>query len=123
MGITFSDVPASNWAERFIYFLAERGIVEGVGNHRFEPDRDVSIGEFCAMAVRAANIRSVLEDEGSYNHLFRKYTNYVRDKGIHVLSEVKPSTTLSSAQIERGIQRQFAFNVAWRAVASSSCGR
>ena len=37
-GSTFSDVPASHWANKYVEFCASKGIVAGVGNGKFNPD-------------------------------------------------------------------------------------
>ena len=87
---------------------AGRGIVEGVGNHKFEPDRDVSIGEFCAMAVRVANITSVIDTPES-TPWSKKYVDYVKN----IMKITLPPGNLTDV-----IQRQYAFHIAWKIVAS-----
>ena len=37
-GTTFSDVPASHWANKFVEYCAAQGIVAGVGDGKFNPD-------------------------------------------------------------------------------------
>lgn len=37
-GTTFSDVPASHWANKFVEYCASKNIVAGVGNGKFNPD-------------------------------------------------------------------------------------
>lgn len=48
----FSDVPAGHWAQTAIEDMAARGIVQGVGGERFDPDSPVTSAEFCAMLTR-----------------------------------------------------------------------
>ena len=37
-GSTFSDVPASHWANKYVEYCASKGIVSGTGNGAFNPD-------------------------------------------------------------------------------------
>ena len=37
-GSTFSDVPASHWANKYVEYCASKGIVAGVGSGKFNPD-------------------------------------------------------------------------------------
>ncbi|MFD2333524.1 S-layer homology domain-containing protein [Cohnella sp. GCM10020058] len=49
---SFVDVPNTHWASAYIESLASRGIMEGVGNGKFAPDRSVTRAEFAAMLFR-----------------------------------------------------------------------
>jgi predicted chitinase len=102
--LRFSDVPASHWAAKYIYFLENRGIVSGIGNNSFTPERLVTIGEFCTMAVKAANITT--------NDRFA----YVKNRGIRLHST-------DGFTENTHIQRQYAFNVAWNIIHGISLGR
>lgn len=48
----FSDVPADHWAASSIAQMAEAGVMTGVGNGQFAPDKTISNAEFIAMIVR-----------------------------------------------------------------------
>ncbi len=48
----FTDVPPDFWAFRWIEEAYKRGIVKGVGNGKFAPNREVTRGEFTVMLVR-----------------------------------------------------------------------
>ena len=37
-GSTFSDVPASHWANKYVEYCASKGIVSGVGSGKFDPN-------------------------------------------------------------------------------------
>lgn len=50
----FSDVPAGAWCADEIYRAAELGLMVGVGDGKFEPERPVTRGELAAVAVRLA---------------------------------------------------------------------
>jgi hypothetical protein len=126
----FLDVSSGNWARSYINFLAGRNIAHGDGNNRFNPNDLVSIGELCALAVRAADITSVLNDETKYDHWARKYVTYVGSiNGVRLSPPLPqdvlglPVSLLPAEIINRPIQRQYAFDVAWKIVASKRLRR
>ena len=49
----FRDVPDSHWAAGDVDAAAAHGWVEGVGGGLFEPDRDLTRAEFCAICYRS----------------------------------------------------------------------
>lgn len=53
----FSDVPAGSWFEQGVKTCAEKGVMEGVGDGLFAPDRELSSGECRALAYRLYDIR------------------------------------------------------------------
>lgn len=53
---TFSDMAQAQWAEEAVNTLSEKGIVNGVGNGRFEPMRSVTREEFLKMLLSSLNI-------------------------------------------------------------------
>jgi len=116
--LIFNDVPDSHWASKYIYFLESRGIISGYPEDgSFRPSNPVRIGEFCSMAVNAANISSVINNNTDSNtdHWARKYTNYVNvEREISLYA----GTQITRDVIELFITREYAFSVAWRIVAS-----
>lgn len=52
----FSDVPPGSWCADEINRAAELGLMVGVGDGLFEPDRPVTRGELAAVAVRLAEM-------------------------------------------------------------------
>ena len=71
----FDDVPEGAWYAEPVNVMAKLGIVKGVGDDKFEPNREITRAEFTAMAMRFAegetggkNIFSdVDEDDWFYN--------------------------------------------------------
>ena len=53
--VTFSDVPENAWYAQAVNALASLGMVNGVGENRFEPERPITRAEFSAVAVRFAD--------------------------------------------------------------------
>ena len=54
----FSDVDADGWAAESIYFLYERGIVDGVGGGLFAPTRSITRAEFVKILAGVAGADS-----------------------------------------------------------------
>ena len=54
--VEFNDLEGYEWAKESIESLAAKGIVNGVGDNKFEPERSVSREEFLAMLLRAYGI-------------------------------------------------------------------
>ena len=50
----FDDVPEGAWYAEPVNVMAKLGIVEGVGDDQFEPNREITRAEFTAMAMRFA---------------------------------------------------------------------
>ncbi len=57
----FSDI-GGHWARQTIESMAEQNIVSGVENGKFEPDREITRAEFCAIVCRAFGIDSADTD-------------------------------------------------------------
>ena len=49
----FSDVPASNWAAKYVAYCVDKGIVAGVGAGRFDPDGKLTGVAFAKMLLVA----------------------------------------------------------------------
>ena len=53
---SFSDVPADAWYARAVNTLASLGIINGVGDNRYEPTRTITRAEFTVIAMRFAHL-------------------------------------------------------------------
>ena len=49
----FADVPASHWAAKYVAYCADKGIVSGVGDGKFNPDGVLSAAAFAKMLLVA----------------------------------------------------------------------
>ncbi|MBR2977197.1 MAG: DUF4886 domain-containing protein [Oscillospiraceae bacterium] len=49
----FSDVPANNWAAKYVAYCVDKGIVAGVGDGKFDPDGKLSFAAFAKMLLVA----------------------------------------------------------------------
>ena len=54
----FDDVPDGAWYATPVNVMAELGIVNGVGDDKFEPNREITRAEFTTMAMRFADVPS-----------------------------------------------------------------
>ncbi|WP_368043622.1 S-layer homology domain-containing protein [uncultured Flavonifractor sp.] len=102
--VTFTDVPEEAWYRDAVQALASLGIVEGIGNGKFAPERTITRAEFTAIAMRFTNgaldgeniFSDVSEDEWFYEEVvgsiqygwingytdgtFRPYNNIARSE-------------------------------------------
>jgi hypothetical protein len=62
--VKFSDVTSDLWFYKAIQTLAEGGLVAGVGQGRFSPDRGMKISEFCQLLVNAKGLESGADENG-----------------------------------------------------------
>ncbi len=53
--VTFDDVADDAWYAEAVNTLASLGIVEGVGNNQFDPERAITRAEFTTIAMRFTN--------------------------------------------------------------------
>jgi len=49
----FADVPAGNWAEKYVNYCAEKKIVAGVGNNKFNPNGELTGAAWAKMLLVA----------------------------------------------------------------------
>ncbi|MBL0389203.1 S-layer homology domain-containing protein [Tumebacillus sp. ITR2] len=54
----FSDVPKGSWMRKSVEFMSDEGILQGVGNKRFEPDRAVTREEFSKMLATTLGMQA-----------------------------------------------------------------
>jgi hypothetical protein len=53
---TFSDVPTKYWATKFIVTLSKKGILVGTGSNKFEPKKNITIGEIITIIDKTFDI-------------------------------------------------------------------
>ena len=63
---TFSDVPTTHWANKYITKAAELGIVSGYGNGKFGPSDTVTYEQAVTMLVRAWDMDALAVAAGGY---------------------------------------------------------
>lgn len=60
--VNFTDVPDDAWYATAVNTLGSLGIVGGIGDGRFDPDRPITRAEFCVIATRFAKVVSTVEN-------------------------------------------------------------
>lgn len=110
--IKFSDIDSVPWAKDAIIKLAERGIIEGVGDYKYEPNRNITRAEFSAFIVRFLDLKlkeatidfyDVLEDDWYYEPVKIAYSNVIirgRSK-----EEFDPNTNINRQEVAVIISR------------------
>lgn len=64
--VVFVDVPDNHWAKDEIYYFASNGIVQGVGDNRFNPNGSVTREQFAKMLVLAFGAPIDLPTEATF---------------------------------------------------------
>ena len=60
--VNFTDVPDDAWYATAVNTLGSLGIVGGIGDGRFDPNRPITRAEFCVIATRFAKVASTVEN-------------------------------------------------------------
>ena len=60
--VSFTDVSSDAWYAEAVNVLGSLGIVSGVGNGKFMPNRPITRAEFCAIATRFAKATSTVSN-------------------------------------------------------------
>lgn len=69
--VSFDDVPEDSWYAAAVNTLAALGIVNGVGDGRFAPERVITRAEFAAIAVRFS--RAMAESDLAFSDVSRDF--------------------------------------------------
>lgn len=82
----FSDMEGYDWARTAVQYLSDRGIVAGVGDNMFVPERSVTRAEFAKLICLASGADTG-GAKGSFADVsdamwYAPYVNYLAEKGI-----------------------------------------
>lgn len=84
---TFGDVPANAWYAKAVNTLASLGVVSGVGNGDFEPERSITRAEFTSIAMKFAEGKTggtnIFSDVKSTDWFYRAVVNSTQYGWIH----------------------------------------
>lgn len=99
---SFSDVREADWFASYVETARSKGIVSGYPDGSFRPSRQVSYGEFLAMAMRGkgADPEQVEGNAASSAHWARKF--YDAAAGAEIFSE----TQIGSRKLDEPIPRR-----------------
>ncbi len=85
-GKYFGDVENSHWAYESTKYLNEKGILKGMDNGNFEPDRSIKREEFAKILVLAFNLKAEGEDKAftdvDTNEWYYEYVKIASQNGI-----------------------------------------
>ena len=110
--ITFTDVP--EWAAAEVEALAKAGIVQGIGNGKFDPNTDISREDMALMIVRAYEYKTGAKIEAG-NKTYRdsnqisayalegvqklSHIGIVEGRGNNEFAPLSPSTRAEAAKV------------------------
>lgn len=72
----FIDVKNDHWAFNDIMWMLERGIVDGVGNNKFNPGGTVTRAQFAKMMINTLNLQCYTPDTPSFADVKKKDWEY-----------------------------------------------
>jgi hypothetical protein len=72
----FSDVKEGYWAEKEIEYIAELGIIKGLGNGKFGPDQDVKRAQAAIMIARALGLEGKKATSEGFEDIPEKHFAY-----------------------------------------------
>ncbi len=81
----FSDVPQNAWYKEYVEQLSDKGIMNGVGDGKFEPERSITREEVVAVICRSFGIEEA--DGGGFGDVspdawYSGYINAAKENGI-----------------------------------------
>ena len=104
----FTDVPVNEWYYTAVNALAEGGLVSGVGNNKFDPEAQLTIGQFCSIVSKAKGF-----ELGELNgHWSGRATQNCIDAGF-----ITPDAELNEKYYDRAITREEAISAMYLAKA------
>ena len=112
-GSKFSDI-IGHWAEKEIQAMANRGIVSGVTETTFEPDREITRAEFATLVVKALNLKSTVSAgftdvaEGAW---YAQYVNAAANAGFisGYAGEFRPEDAITREEMAVIIVKTYQF--------------
>ena len=72
--MNFKDVPTTHWAYGYIADLYGKGILDGVKNDKFMPNRPIQRNEFAAVLARALDLSGTNEVQAAIDNGLVKTT-------------------------------------------------
>lgn len=86
----FADVPAGNWAEKYINYCADKKIVAGVGNGKFDPNGQLKGSQWAKMLLVAYGHDAA---ELTGDKWFSNTQKAIKEKGLSTNAHTSDSTT------------------------------
>jgi len=106
----FSDVPAGNWAEKYVNYCAEKKIVAGVGSGKFNPNGELTGAAWAKMLLVAyghdaaeltgekwfSNTQKAIKDKGMGQNAFTSDSPTNREKACQLAYNFYCNTKISN---------------------------
>ena len=111
---TFTDVPADAWYAEAVNTLASLGIIAGIGNNQFAPNRTITRAEFAVIAMRFANlsadVTNPFSDVSENDWFYSAVTSAVSYGWIGGYSDgtFRPRATITRAEVATIVNRMLA---------------
>lgn len=109
--VNFSDVPADAWYATAVNTLASLGLVEGVGNNEFAPDRAITRAEFTVIAMRFTNGdvsgENIFSDISANDWFYDQVVGSIQYGWITGYEDgtFRPNTTIARAEVTTIVNR------------------
>lgn len=101
--VDFDDINSKYWGYKYIAIAYREGIVKGVGDNKFAPDREVTIGEAVTMILRAVSDVSNVEGVGTWPDNYMKYAKELKIMTGVTKAAGEKSTRIDTARLVANI--------------------
>ena len=111
IAVDFTDVPADAWYGNAVHTLASLGIIKGIGNDEFAPNRTITRAEFTVIAMRFANVSgkatNPFTDIATNDWYYTAVTSAVSYGWINGYSDgsFRPQATITRAEVATIVNR------------------
>lgn len=101
----FTDVPADMWCADAVNTLASLGIVEGIGNGLYAPDRAITRAEFTVIAMRFAELdtsgENIFSDVDTGDWFYEQVVGSIKYGWIQGYADgtFRPDNTITRAEV------------------------
>lgn len=109
--VDFTDVPADEWYGTAVRTLASLGIIKGIGDGQFAPNRTITRAEFTVIAMRFANVSADVTnpftDIATNDWYYTAVTSAVSYGWINGYSDgsFRPQATITRAEVVTIVNR------------------
>lgn len=103
--VSFTDVPAEAWYAEAVNTLASLGIVQGIGNGLYDPERFITRAEFTVIAMRFANLdtsgENIFTDVNADDWFYAQVVGSIRYGWINGYEDgtFRPNNTITRAEV------------------------
>lgn len=109
--VNFSDVPTDTWYATAVNTLASLGLVEGIGNNLFAPERPITRAEFTVIAMRFTNGdvsgENIFSDVSADDWFYDQVVGSIQYGWITGYADgtFRPNTTIARAEVTTIVNR------------------